>query len=234
MENINNFNDLNEQKFVNSPWLSTKFSDWTFLKGHGTMKHYKKGDMIQSSDSIESVFYIEKGRIRTSVFNEEGEEKIILVVDNGNLFNLIILAENLPNYLCYTALTDCIIYRVSADIFINLLKNDTAMSMKVIMDLSRVVKILTSHVEDMTFMRAPSRVSKCLYMLCREYGSPTKTGIKINIKFTHYEMAIYAGTCRVTISHIMENMEKNNIISKENGFVIVKDIEKLKACITYI
>jgi CRP/FNR family transcriptional regulator, cyclic AMP receptor protein len=225
---------FDDQKLVNTPWLLTDFCDWSFIKKYGRMTRYKKGSIIQAYDNMDSIFYIDMGRVRTSAFSDEGEEKIILVVDRGNLFNLVVLASNIPSNLSYTAVTDSIIYKISTDVFIDLLKNDNTKAMNAIMDLSRVVKILSSHVEDMTFMRAPSRVAKCLYMLCNEHGTPIKNGIKINIKFTHYEMAIYAGTCRVTVSHILEDMEKNKIISKENGYCIVNDLEKLKSCIVYI
>ena len=44
-------------------------------------------------------------------------------------------------------------------------------------------------------------------------------------------MAIYAGTCRVTSSNILESFVKSDILCKENGYIIIKDMDKLKRCI---
>ena len=225
---------FDEQKLVNAPWLFADYFDWSFLKEHGTKIQYKRGTTMQSADIADSVFYLHTGRVRISTFNDEGEEKIILLVNRGNLFNVGALAGDIPDYQCYTIVTDSVVYKISKDVFINLVKNDSEKAINVITDLSRMVKILSSHVGDMAFMRAPSRVAKYLYMLCQEQGTPTKNGIRINIKFTHYEMAIYVGTCRVTVSNILKEMERNKIISKENGYCVVNDVEKLKECIMYL
>jgi hypothetical protein len=55
------------------------------------MTRYKKGSIIQAYDNMDAIFYIDMGRVRTSAFSDEGEEKIILVVDRGNLLNLVAL-----------------------------------------------------------------------------------------------------------------------------------------------
>lgn len=225
---------FDDQKFVNAPYLFADYCDWSFFKEYGTKLRYRKGSMINSIDYADSIFYLDTGRIRTSVFSDEGEEKIILIATRGNLFNLIALASNIPDSLCHIAVADSVVYKISKDMFIDLIRQDSQKAINAIADLSRVVKILSSHVEDMAFMKASSRIAKYLYMLCQEQGTPTKNGIRINIKFTHYEMAIYVGTCRVTVSNIFKDMEKNKIISKENGYCVVNDVEKLKSRIIYL
>jgi len=230
---MNNPENYDDQLFINSPWLSENICDWGFIKESGTKSIYKKNFILPPYDSIGYVYYIEKGRLRASVFNADGEEKIIYIVDNGNIFNLTSITDNLPDQLFYTTLTECVLYRINNDALINILKHDAEKSINAIKDLSRVVKILSAHVEDMTFMKASSRVAKCLYMLSRSrHATATKTGIKINIKFTHYEMAIYAGTSRVTVSNILKEMEKSGIIRKSDGYLVIEDIQNLKEYIT--
>jgi CRP-like cAMP-binding protein len=167
------------------------------------------------------------------VLCDEGEEKIILIVDTGNLFNLISIDGNIPDYVSYTTATDCVVYRISIDVFRDILKADSTIAASAMVQLSRVIKILFAHVGDMAFMRVPSRIAKYLYMLCQEHGTPTDSGTRINIKFTHYEMAILVGTSRVTVSHILEEMEQKKVLTKESGYYFVKDLEKLKNYIVY-
>jgi len=220
---------------LNSCWLSRHYIDWSFLKSYGTSKFYKKGEIIDKDfEPSDAIYYIAKGRVRSSVFNEEGEEKIIMVVDEGNILNTISVIDSLPNYFIITTVTDCLIYKIKKEIFLDLMKTNPEINMKVILDITRKARVLISHIEDMTFMSATARIAKCLYRLCFEYGIPHKNGIKLNIKFTHQEMAIYVGTCRVTASNILENMEKMGIISKENGYVIVRDINKLQQIINHL
>ena len=225
--------DFDSQKFENSPWLLKDFCDWSIIKKYGMMTHYKKGTILHSYDVKDSVFYLESGRIRTSVLCDEGEEKIIMIIDKGNLFNLVSIDANIPDYISYTTATDCVAYRISTDAFLDFLRADSKFAVNAMTQLSRMMKILYSHLGDMAFMRVPSRIAKYLYMLCQDHGTPTDNGIRIDIKFTHYEMAILVGTSRVTVSHIIEEMEQKKVLKKESGYYFIKDLEKLKKYIVY-
>jgi CRP-like cAMP-binding protein len=87
---------------------------------------------------------------------------------------------------------------------------------------------LTQHIKDLSFLDALERVSNYLYGLSLEYGVNTEFGIMLNIIFTHQEMADLIGTCRVTVSKIMNYLKQNRIIDKVDGYIYIKDIEKLK------
>ncbi|GAB6155515.1 Crp/Fnr family transcriptional regulator [Desulfosporosinus burensis] len=214
--------------FLNSPWLACNI-DWSVLKQIGIRKHFKKNAIIYSDiEPSQCIYYISQGRVRTSVFTEAGEEKIIMVVDEGNIIDMISAIDGLPNYLVSTAVTESILYRVEKEVFLKLVHEDIKISNKVISDLTSKMRILITQIEDLTFMTSTARIAKCLYRLSHEYGRPFNDGIKLNIKFTHQEMAIYAGTCRVTASNILRNMEKAGIIKRNDGYVIIKDIIMLK------
>ena len=217
-----------DPRFLNSPWLTSNI-DWSFLKLHGTPKYFKKNEIVNYAIQPSGcIYYISKGRVRTSVFTEAGEEKIILVVDEGNIIDEVSVIDGLPNYLITTAVTESILYRVEKDVFLKLVNSSIEICNKVISDLTYKVRVLITQIEDLTFMSSTARIAKCLYRLSREYGIPFHDSIKLNIKFTHQEMAIYAGTCRVTASNILGNMEKAGIIRRDNGYVIIKDLNMLK------
>jgi CRP/FNR family cyclic AMP-dependent transcriptional regulator len=219
-------------RYLNSPWLLKNNTDWSFLKEYGIAHLHKKNEIIvSSSEPSDSIYYIESGRVRTSVLNEIGEEKIILVVDKGNIIDLISVLDNLPNYLFCTAVSDCLLYEINKNKLLSIMENDGSICFKVRADLSQKLRIMITEIQDLTFMSSYSRVAKYIYRLGYDHGQPYKNCIKLNVKFTHEEMAIYAGTCRVTASNILESLVKRNIISKEDGYVIIKDVEGLKNCV---
>lgn len=220
------------RQIAEAPWLFENQCDWSFVKNNGIKKHYRKGATIQPSDLSDSIVYIDAGRIRFSALNADGEEKIILITNRGNLINVHSFAgEIITDSFIYTVVKDCILYEVKKDLFIEILKSDSEKALDFTLYLSKVIKILTCHVGDMAFMQVPSRVAKYLYMLCKDQGSVVENGIRIDIKFTHYEMGIYVGASRVTVSNILNKMERDQIIYKENGYYIVKNMEKLIECI---
>ncbi len=217
-----------QARYLNSPWLSRNPGEWEFLKAHGVRQTTKKGEVVTHADCADILYYIEKGRVRTSVFNDDGKEKIILIVEEGNLINVIPVVDNLPHYLVVTALTDCSLYQIKRSVFLRMVENDRGISMKLIHDITRKLRVMITHVEDMTFMTSGARIAKCLYQLAQDYGQPMTDGIRLDIRFTHYEMAIFAGTCRVTASNTLEALIKEGVLRKVSGYYIVTNMNGLK------
>lgn len=227
-------NVFSQPHFLNSPWLSHSNIDWSFLKSYGAPMYFKKNQVVSSDpETAECVYYIANGRVRSSVFSEEGEEKIILVLEQGNVINAVSVIDGLPSYLVFTTVVDSLLYKVRKEVFSDLVNSNCDISNKLLQDFTRKIRTLITQVEDLTFMNSSARIAKCLYRLSREYGEPCKNGIKLNIKFTHYEMAIYAGTCRVTASNVLQSLIEAGIIEKENGHIIIKDTDRLKLSIDH-
>jgi cAMP-binding proteins - catabolite gene activator and regulatory subunit of cAMP-dependent protein kinases len=225
---------FSQPQFLNSPWLSRESLDWSFLKKFGSPQNYKKGGILKngSPEPARAIGYIDKGRVRTSVLNEHGEEKIILVVDEGNLLDVVSAIDNIPSYLIITAVTDCKVYWIPKSTFVQLADTRPEFTRRLLEDMTYKTRVLITHIEDMSFMSSSARIAKCLYRLAKDYGVPQDGGIRLTIKFTHYEMAIFAGSCRVTATNILESMERAGILSKDNGYFVIHNLPKLKEWIS--
>lgn len=93
--------------------------------------------------------------------------------------------------------------------------------------MARKIRLLTSQIEELSFDDAYYRVVDALVHLAEQYGIKTEKGCRIQLKFTHQEMADLTGSCRVTVTNIFRSLSDKKIIKKENGYVIVRDIDKL-------
>ncbi len=93
--------------------------------------------------------------------------------------------------------------------------------------LARKIRLLSSQIEGLSFDDSYFRVANALVYLTEQYGLKTEKGCRIQLKFTHQEMANLTGSCRVTVTNIFRALSNQNIIQKENGFVIVRDVGKL-------
>jgi CRP/FNR family transcriptional regulator len=231
---LQNKETFTNPRYLNSPWLPKNSTDWSFLKAYGTVHYCKKNEiLVSSTEPSDAIYYIESGRVRTSVLNEYRGEKIILIIDRGNIIDLISVLDSLPNYLFCTASSDCTLYKVSKSKLLSLMEQDSSIYTKVIADLSQKLRVMITEIQDLSFMNSYARVAKYIYRLSIDHGRSYKNGIILNVKFTHQEMAIYAGTCRVTSSNILESLERNNIIYKVDGYIVIKDIDALRSCIDY-
>jgi len=213
---------------ANSPWLKLDQFDWDAISSGIKPKFYPKNSNIYHQQQYSDYIYIVKsGRVRLSIYSRDGEEKCLTIADCGCLFGEVSGLDGHPNYANATAIIDSYLYLIPKERFQKELERNHDLCLKIIKVLARKMRMLSSQIEGLSFDDAYYRVVNALVYLTEQYGLSTKNGCKIELRFTHQEMANLTGLCRVTVTNVFRSLSKENIIDKENGFVIVKDIDKL-------
>lgn len=212
----------------NSPWLQNLHQNWESLYKHGVLKTFRKGAVIYSpSEPCKTMYYVQSGRVRLSLYNKSGNERTICVIKEGNIFGEIASLDMGSYFLTAETIVESQIYVIPAEDFLRVMNTHPEISRNVVDTLVRKIRMLLMSVEEMTFKDTYSRIAGTLYRLSREHGVQTPRGRRLTLKFTHQEMANITGSCRVTVSNIIKSFEKLGIIDKENGYVVILDEEKL-------
>lgn len=228
---------LEEYSFVNKnviddlPWIAD--CDFSFLKRIPGLqkKYFLKGDIIiYQGDENKYIYYIDKGRVRLSLLNIEGEEKTIAIITAGNIFGEISALDGQPSPTSVIAITDVVLYKISNfDVFLG--NRDFIKEM--INSLTRKNRLLLSEIKSIHFKDAYTRLATCIYRLSEKYGirNEKQGNVKILVHFTHQQMAALMGTSRVTITNILNKMRKEKMIDYEDGFLVVTDEKKLMSIV---
>jgi CRP-like cAMP-binding protein len=69
--------------------------------------------------------------------------------------------------------------------------------------------------------RTRLRFLKTLIQLSQKFGRPAETGQRIDIRFTHRELAEMVGMTRVSITRLINEFEQQGLISRTGGHIIV-------------
>ena len=195
-------------------------------------KVIRKNSTIYSQEDVnEFVYFIHKGRVRLSACDKKGNEKSIIIVSEGNIFGEVSAKENIPAIVTATAVTDCTLLYMPSDLFARRVMASPELSEQLILELMHMVRILTGHIRDISFMDANERVVSYLFKLANNFGVDTPQGRKITIRFTHQEMADLTGTCRVTVSKIMKSLDTARVIKKIEGHLHILDQDYLRRII---
>ncbi|MEW5919871.1 MAG: Crp/Fnr family transcriptional regulator [Bacillota bacterium] len=207
-----------------SPWFRRGVACWEPVFEKCPQKSVRKNSIIFSQEEVnESVYFIHKGRVRLSSFDKNGNEKSIVIVSEGNIIGEVSAKERIPAIVTATAVTDCTLFYMPSDLFSQKVLASPVLSERLILELMYLVRILTGHIRDISFMDASERVVTYLFKLSNNYGLDTPQGRKITIRFTHQEMADLTGTCRVTVSKIMKSLDKSKVIKKIDGHLYILD-----------
>lgn len=222
------YGHINKEIVSYLPWVSD--CDFSFVKtisGAKKEKYLKNQIIIHQDENNNSIYYVEKGRVKYSVFDACGEEKTIAIVIEGNIFGEISAWDNLPTPSSVIAITDEVIaYRIDG---IKALLEKPEHINEFITNLVMKNRMFISEIIACNLKDATMRLATCILNLSKKYGIESETGdTKILVHFTHQQMGDLMGVSRVTITNILNKMRKDKVIDYDSGFLVIKDKRELE------
>ena len=196
------------------------FDPKTFLaradKGR-TLLDYRKNDQIfVQGDPADSIFYIQKGKIKLTVVSQQGKEAVVAILGAGDFFGEGCLAGQTRRMASATALSDCSIMRLEKAGVIRLLHDQPAFSELFLHHLlSRNIRIEEDLV-DQLFNSSEKRLARVLLLLAN-FGKEGKPEPVIP-KISQETLAEIVGTTRSRVSFFMNRFRKLGFINYRGHF----------------
>jgi CRP/FNR family transcriptional regulator, cyclic AMP receptor protein len=171
--------------------------------------------IFAQGDGADSVFYIQKGKVRLTVVSKVGKEATIAIVSEGNFFGEGSLAGQLLRMGSAAAMTDCELLRVDKKAMMDALHREHAFSdMFVAYLLARNIRYEEDLV-DQLFNSSEKRLARVLLLLAH-FG---KEGIPETVvpKISQETLAHMVGTTRSRVSFFMNRFRKLGFIHYAGG-----------------
>ncbi len=184
--------------------------------------------IISASEAPSSVFFLKKGAVRMFLDSEEGVDLTIHIYNPGSFFPLQWTIGHLPNKHNYEAITHTEVYIAPADKVIDYLKTDPQASFVLAERLSRGLMGMSKRIETTILGRANNRVASILIYLAGHFGEHNGKVVTIRPKFTHQAIASLAGITRERVSLEMERLQKEGLIERKPGALVLLDLPHLE------
>ena len=199
-----------------------EFDPNTFLatigEGRKMVAVPKKKTIYAQGENADSVFYIQKGKVRLTVVSKTGKEATIAIVGEGNFFGEGSLAGQVRRMGSAAAMTACELLRVDKTAMMEALHREHAFSdMFVAYLLARNIRYEEDLV-DQLFNSSEKRLARILLLLARfgKEGSPEAVVPKISQE----TLAEMVGTTRSRVSFFMNRFRKLGFIHYNGGLQI--------------
>ena len=174
-----------------------------------------KDVIFAQGDEANSVFYVQKGKVRLTVVSQAGKEATIAIVGERNFFGEGSLAGQVLRMGSAAAMTDCDLLRVEKKAMMDALHHEHAFSdMFVAYLLARNIRFEEDLV-DQLFNSSEKRLARVLLLLAR-FG---KEGIPETVvpKISQETLAAMVGTTRSRVSFFMNRFRKMGFIDYAGG-----------------
>ncbi len=187
----------------------------TIGEGRRSLTVSKKQGVFTQGDPADSIFYIQKGRVRLTVVSKIGKEAIIGMLNEGSFFGEGSLAGQPVRMGSAEAMTDCQLLRIEKKTMMDALNREPAFSeMFMAYLLARNIRYEEDLV-DQLFNSSEKRLARVLLLLTHfdTKGAPESVVPKISQE----TLAEMVGTTRSRVSFFMNRFRKLGFIHYTGG-----------------
>lgn len=202
-----------------APTLGTRVMLSSPRPGFSRMQCRPNQIVFRQGDRADAVFYIDKGKIRRTVVSEEGRERVIAILDDGDFFGEPCLEGQPRRKASAIAITETSLVRIEKEAMVRMIQDQHAFSeMFIGFLLSRNAQI-EDELIDHLFNSSEKRLARLLLLLAHS-GRDGKLE-PITPKISQEILAERVGTTRSRINFFMNKFRKKGLIEYDGTLLRV-------------
>jgi CRP/FNR family transcriptional regulator, cyclic AMP receptor protein len=181
------------------------------IDGGRTVSYYQKGEVIFSQgEPADSVFYIQKGKVKITVVSKQGKEAVVAVLGPDEFCGEGCMAGQPRRMATASAMAECDIMKLQMADILRVLHEEPAFSeMFVSHLLARTIRVEADLV-DQLFNSSEKRLARALLLLAN-FGKEGRPETVI-AKISQETLAEMIGTTRSRVSFFMNKFRKLGLI----------------------
>ncbi|MGB9662871.1 MAG: Crp/Fnr family transcriptional regulator [Moorellaceae bacterium] len=192
-------------------------------------KRYRKNMYVFMEGEPGTAFYfVRSGAIKLFQVLEDGREKILHFVREGEIFAEVVLFEGGPYPATAQTMEDTEVGCIRNEDMEDLLRRNGEMAVKIIKVMSRRLRQAQNHIRDLALKGAYGRLASALWNLAEEYGKYRDGKVIIDLSLSQQELANLIGTSRETVARILSEFRRLGIIRVDKQRILVVDPRQLK------
>jgi len=202
---------------------------WITAFKAGTRLKYKKGEfIIRPGEHPQGVFYIETGLVKAYYITKYGEENLLIIRKEHEIFPLIWAVTGQERHIIYQTLGPTTVWRLSREDYTKHLgKHPEAMASLLSMTME-MYRIHSERIINLEYRTVRERLISFLITMSSRFGKQTTDGLHIDIPLRHQDIASSINASRETTRELSV-LEKKGLIQAKPQYIVLKDVKKLRS-----
>src|ERR1700723_3341302 len=181
------------------------------VNGGRSVSDYRKDQIVfRQGDPSDAVFYIQSGKVKKTVISEQGKEAVVAVLGAGDFFGEGCLAGEALRLSTVSALTKCVIARISKADITQVIHEEPAFAELFISHLLARNSRVEEDLVDQLFNSSEKRLARALLLLANFGKEGRPEPIIANI--SQATLAEMIGTTRPRVTHFMNKFRQLGFI----------------------
>lgn len=209
------------------PWIA--FPDqscWEEVLHLGRKVAWKAGAVIQRpEDEVSGIFLLRSGVIKVAAASPGGLQRTLWLMGEGSVLGEAAMFGRHPYMHEIVAVEDCAAVGFPrAAVMDVLLARHPAISAALLSNMAAKCYVMSTQVEDTTFLSAAQRLARFLYGVCLTRGGN-------RVALSHATIADLLGLHRVTVSNAVSALRRDGLLEDATHDIVVTDLARLAAFI---
>jgi CRP-like cAMP-binding protein len=194
-------------------------------------RSYARGqDIIGQDSDNKDVFFVARGRVRVTFFAPNGTEISFRDLKAGASFGELSAIDGLQRSASVVALADSVLASLPAARFWALMREQPAVTERVLRNLAQLVRSLTERVVDFSTLAVQNRIQAELLRMAKESGV-ARNRAEIAPLPRHVEIAARVATNREAVAREFARLGRLGLIERQRGALLVADVARLAAMV---
>ncbi len=196
----------------------------------GTHLNYRKGEfIIRPGESPPGVFYIVSGIVKAYDITKYGEENLLIIRKEHEVFPLIWAITGQERHVIYEALTNVSVWRIDRQALLDLMESRPEILAPLLEMTVEMYRIHSERIINLEYRSVRERLISFLLTMANRFGKKKSDGSTlIDVALRQQDIASSINASRETTSRELTALEKKGYIST-NGEIVLKDIQALKS-----
>ena len=204
------------------------------LKAFESIKYatvYPKGAVLfGEGQSPRGLFVLCKGRVRMSICANDGKTLILQVSEPGEVLGLSATISGKPYELTAETMDPCQVNFVKREDFLGFLKEHNDACLRVTEQLSAKYNSACREIRALALSHsAVEKLAKLLLEWSVKEGEVTKVGTRFKLPLTHEEIAQMINTSRETVTRLLTDLKRQEILQATGSTLLIRNKTALKA-----
>jgi CRP/FNR family transcriptional regulator, cyclic AMP receptor protein len=179
-------------------------------------------------DLCETLFVLQKGRVRIYRATPEGREFTVAVLESGTVFGeMVLTGQRLRSSFAQAMEESEVSAMCRADVE-RLILDKPEVGLQLVHLLSDRLTTYETRMEDIALKEVPARLASLILLLIESQGVRTPAGYKIPTRYTHQQLATMIGANREAVTRAFAWLREVGAVETKRRYIHVDNIETLK------
>ena len=196
----------------------------------GTELSYKKGEfVIRPGETPSGVFYISEGLVKAYDITKYGEENMLIIRKEHEIFPLIWAITGQERNVMYETLAPTRVFRITRDCLLEYLHSHSDATPPMLDMAIEMYRIHSERIINLEYRTVRERLVSFLLTMSGRFGKQNANGLIIDVPLRQQDIASSINASRETTSRELTALERKQLLKFEQPHITLLDEAGLRA-----